>query len=77
MDQDLATCDCFGGRSRLLLQKLRGMGRKNRERAWSKDKVKVENRIPPSNYRITGGMLQRSHKIPGYEVLGSGHWIDS
>ena len=48
-------CNCFCGRGRLLLQKLtleffneRNGVRKNRERAWSEDKIKVENRVPLS-----------------------------
>ena len=51
-------CTCHtadGGRGRLLLQKLtleffnvRNGVRKNRERASSEDKIKVENRVPLS-----------------------------
>lgn len=59
VERDPATWNCFGGRGRLLLWKLtleflyeRSRVTKNRDRAWSKDKIKVENRVPPSIYRI-------------------------
>lgn len=81
-EKDLATRNCFGGRGRLLLRKLtlklfneRSRVIKNRERAWSEAKIKVENRAPASNYWTTGRMLQRSrnyHKLRQEAAI----WID-
>lgn len=52
-ERDLVTCNCFGGKHRQLLRKLtweffneRSRGRKNREKAWSEEEMKTENRVP-------------------------------
>lgn len=53
VERDLATCNCFGGQHKLLLRKLtweffneRSRVRKNREKAWSEEEVKIENTVP-------------------------------
>lgn len=48
-------------------------GKRKEQKAWSRDKKMLENRVSPSFYQIIGRIFQRPHKILGYKVPGSAH----